>query len=112
MTTNANQKRQPKGTDTGGQFAPDVNPESTVVLNDRSNGAYLADGRDRLPRLMQWGGERCAAPSAADLTQDAVLAYLVASQTERPEVVDLPVSVIAKRSIVRALESRGVATSG
>ena len=29
-----NQKRQPKGTDVGGQFAPDVNPESTVVLDD------------------------------------------------------------------------------
>jgi hypothetical protein len=28
----ATQKRQPKGTSTGGQFAPDVNPESTVVL--------------------------------------------------------------------------------
>lgn len=27
-----NQKRQPKGTDTGGQFAPDCNPESTVLL--------------------------------------------------------------------------------
>ena len=26
-----NQKRQPKGTETGGQFAPDVNPESTVA---------------------------------------------------------------------------------
>jgi hypothetical protein len=28
------QQRQPKGTDTGGQFAADVNPESTVVLDD------------------------------------------------------------------------------
>ena len=27
-----NQKRQPKGTDTGGQFAPDVHSESTVDL--------------------------------------------------------------------------------
>ena len=29
-----NQKRQPKGIETGGQYAPDVNQESTVVLND------------------------------------------------------------------------------
>jgi hypothetical protein len=29
---NINQKRQPKGTDVGGQFAPSVNPESTVDL--------------------------------------------------------------------------------
>jgi hypothetical protein len=29
-----NQKRQPKGTDNGGQFAPDANSESTVVLDD------------------------------------------------------------------------------
>ncbi len=28
-----NQKRQPRGTDVGGQFAPDINPESTVVLD-------------------------------------------------------------------------------
>ena len=27
-----NQRRQPRGTSTGGQFAPDVNPECTVVL--------------------------------------------------------------------------------
>ena len=32
MTNNTNQKRQPKGTETGGQFAPDVNAESTVLL--------------------------------------------------------------------------------
>jgi hypothetical protein len=29
-----NQKRQPKGTENGGQFAPDCNPESSVVLGD------------------------------------------------------------------------------
>ncbi len=29
-----NQNRQPKGIETGGQFAPDVNPESTVALSD------------------------------------------------------------------------------
>lgn len=34
MTNNPNQKRQPPGTKDGGQFAPDVNPESTVVLDD------------------------------------------------------------------------------
>jgi hypothetical protein len=31
-----NQKRQPKGTENGGQFAPDVNPESTLELGDES----------------------------------------------------------------------------
>ena len=36
MTNNANQKRQPKGTENGGQFAPDVNAESTVVLADEA----------------------------------------------------------------------------
>jgi hypothetical protein len=68
-----NQKRQPKGTNTGGQFAPDVNAESTVVLDGviiavqrhveiNSEGesldgdigaAYLADGRSRLQRLTE-----------------------------------------------------------
>lgn len=33
------QKRQPKGKQTGGQFAPDVNQESTVVLSDESVSA-------------------------------------------------------------------------
>jgi hypothetical protein len=33
MTNNANQKRQPKGTSDGGKFAPDANPESTVLLD-------------------------------------------------------------------------------
>jgi hypothetical protein len=32
MTNNANQKRQPKGTENGGQFAPDVNAECTLEL--------------------------------------------------------------------------------
>lgn len=79
MTANANQKRQPKGTENGGQFAPDCNPESTVVLD-----AGLTETQR--------------------LTQDAVRAYLVASQTERPEGVVLPVGVLAKRSMLRALD--------
>ena len=34
MSTNQNQKRQPKGLETGGQFAPDVHAESTIRLAD------------------------------------------------------------------------------
>jgi hypothetical protein len=34
-----NQKRQPKGTDTGGQFAASANPESTVELDDGLTGS-------------------------------------------------------------------------
>jgi len=29
-----NQKRQPKGAETGGQFAASANPESTIELDD------------------------------------------------------------------------------
>ena len=36
MSNNSNQKRQPPGAKDGGQFAPDVNAESTVVLNDEA----------------------------------------------------------------------------
>lgn len=32
MTINTNQRREPSGTNVGGQFAPQVNPESTLVL--------------------------------------------------------------------------------
>lgn len=35
------QVRQPKGTATGGQFAPDVNPETTVELRDAQDGRDL-----------------------------------------------------------------------
>jgi hypothetical protein len=35
-------KRQPKGTETGGQFAPSVNPESTIDLGDI--GDFVSDG--------------------------------------------------------------------
>lgn len=40
-----NQKRQPKGIENGGQFAPDVNPESTVDLGASrvTTGAPFAD---------------------------------------------------------------------
>jgi len=41
------QKRQPRGTETGGQFAPDVNAESTVVLVDHVTAAP----RDELARV-------------------------------------------------------------
>jgi hypothetical protein len=45
-----NQKRQPKGTTIGGQFAPDLNPESTVVLGAGVT-ASRANATARLQRL-------------------------------------------------------------
>lgn len=42
-----NQNRQPKGTDAGGQFAPDINPESTLVLD----GGAATTPRDELARV-------------------------------------------------------------
>jgi hypothetical protein len=41
------QQRQPKGTETGGQFAPSVNPESTVDLGD--NGEFVPDATPTPP---------------------------------------------------------------
>jgi hypothetical protein len=38
-----NQKRQPKGTENGGQFAPDANPESTVDLAPEPILAMIVD---------------------------------------------------------------------
>ncbi len=52
------QRRQPKGTETGGQFAPDVNPESTVVL-DQDPGAKASTHRpltvQKIASLLQPG---------------------------------------------------------
>jgi hypothetical protein len=36
-----NQSREPKGTETGGQFAASVNPESTVVLDDETGSITI-----------------------------------------------------------------------
>ena len=38
-----NQKRQPKGTENGGQFAPDVNPECTLILDDGVTNESVLD---------------------------------------------------------------------
>ncbi len=39
-----NQKRQPKGLETGGQFAPDVHAESTIVLGDDGDSPAINYG--------------------------------------------------------------------
>jgi len=44
----ADQQRQPKGTQTGGQFAGSVNPESTVVLTVRRTSLPLRESPRRL----------------------------------------------------------------
>jgi len=43
-----NQKRQPKGTRDGGQFAPDVNAESTVILLDAPSTCVVCGDPDHL----------------------------------------------------------------
>jgi DNA-directed RNA polymerase specialized sigma24 family protein len=104
--TNTSPRRQPRGVREGGRFAPGANPESTVELSDLDGIAET----QRLARgfIRRYGLHDHAVNgymSAEDLTQDAVMAYLVAAQTERPEGVDLPIATIAKRSIIRALDA-------
>jgi DNA-directed RNA polymerase specialized sigma24 family protein len=111
-STTSVQPRQRKGTRDGGKYAPILNPESSVQLVDHNVDADM-DGVAETQRLARHFIRRYGLHDhtvngymdADDLTQDAVLAYLVASQTERPEGVELPVGVIAKRSIIRALDS-------
>jgi hypothetical protein len=72
MTNNANQKRQPKGTDNGGQFAPDVNAESTLELSEESmNGdsqdprAAIYDAQENVDLILhRYGGSRDELPAA------------------------------------------------
>ncbi len=86
--------RQPKGTETGGQFAPDVNPESTVVLTSGGESrsrlqrltecAYAVD--EAIDTLTRWDGGSGADP--AD-----VLAHLIDVRDEifagaSPELVE------------------------
>lgn len=50
MTTSQN--RQPKGIITGGQFAPDIHTESTLLLDPAGRPVYLAPGDgDAFPEL-------------------------------------------------------------
>ena len=116
------QQRQPKGVRDGGQFAGSSNPESSVHLVDRDPDVDMDqarharahdDGITETERLARNSIRRCGLHDhlvngymdGDELTQDAVMAYLVASQTERPEGVALLVGVIAKRSIIWALDS-------
>jgi hypothetical protein len=121
MTNNSNQKRRPKGTRDGGKFAPTSNPESSVQLveinvdvdmDQARHARALDDGVTETQRIARNFIGRYGLHDhnvngymdADDLTQDAVMAYLVASQTDRPEGVALPVGVLAKRSMLRALD--------
>ena len=113
VSTTSTQPRQRKGTKVGGQYAPTINPESRVQLSDQPDIDADMDGVAETQRLARHFIRRYGLHDhtvngymdADDLTQDAVLAYLVASATERPDRVELPVGVIAKRSIIRALDS-------
>lgn len=109
-STTSVQPRQRKGTKDGGQFAPTSNPESSVQLVDPDVDMDGVTETQRLARnfIRRYGLHDHTVNGymdSDDLTQDAVMAYLVASQTERPEGVELPVGVIAKRSIIRALDA-------
>lgn len=109
-STTSVQPRQRKGTKDGGQFAPTSNPESSVQLVDSDSEMDGVTETQRLARnfIRRYGLHDHTVNGymdADDLTQDAVMAYLVASQTDRPEGVELPVGVIAKRSIIRALDA-------
>lgn len=107
-STTTAQQRQPKGVKDGGQFAGSSNPESSVQLVDADMDGITETQRLARNFIRRYGLHDHTVNgymTADDLTQDAVMAYLVASQTERPEGVELPVGVIAKRSIIRALDS-------
>jgi hypothetical protein len=102
------QQRQPKGVRDGGQFASSSNSESSVQLVDVDMDGITETQRLARNFIRRYGLHDHTINgymTADDLTQDAVMAYLVASQTDRPEGVELPVGVIAKRSIIRALDS-------
>lgn len=105
-TATSTQPRQPKGVRDGGQFAHSSNPESSVSLVDLDDVA-LAERHARM-FIRRYGLTNHAVNGymdADDLTQDAVVAFLVASKTERPVDARLPVATIAKRSIIRALDN-------
>ena len=102
------QPRQPKGVKDGGQFAGSSNPESSLQLTDVDMDGITETQRLARNFIRRYGLHDHTVNGymdSDDMTQDAVMAYLVASQTDRPEGVALPVGVIAKRSIIRALDS-------
>jgi hypothetical protein len=60
--TNPALKREPKGKSTGGQFAPDVNPESDLQLDDRIEGLPEAVLSER----GRWSIEHASKPKPLD----------------------------------------------
>ena len=112
-STTSAQPRQPKGTRDGGQYAPTINPESSVQLVDQPDVDADVDGiaeTERIARnfIRRYGLHDHTVNGymdSDDVIQGAVLAYLVASATDRPDGVELPVGVIAKRSMLRAFDS-------
>ncbi len=100
------QRRQPRGVKEGGQFANTANPESSVMLVDH---AGIAEAERQAQIFIRRYGLTNRTVNgymdADDLTQDAIVAFLAASQTERSADAKLPVATIAKRSIIRALDN-------
>ncbi len=98
-------RRQPRGVREGGQFAHSPNSESSVSLvNHDELEETQRHARQFIRRYGLTGNTVSGYMDADDLTQDAIVAYLVATKTDRPVDVKLPVATIAKRSIIRALE--------
>ena len=100
-----NQKRQPKGTTIGGQFAASKNPESHIDLVAEGAAQASRYGRHIARRYGLGGRLTHGFVDLDDFAQDAALAFVVASRTEKgqnaPE--ELPANVIAKWAVIRAL---------
>lgn len=104
------QARQPRGVTTGGQFAKFENAESTVDLSiDEGVAATERFAHAFIRRYGLSNRQVDGYMDEDDMTQDAVLAYLMAIPAEDEVAVagaaptDIPIGVIAKRSIIRAL---------
>jgi hypothetical protein len=104
-STAHNHRRQPRGIREGGQFAGSKNPESQVVLEGLSETQRVA--RSLIRRYGLTNRELNGYMSDDDLTQDAALNYLIASDQSADRLVDTPplrTSLLAKRAIINALQ--------
>ena len=105
-STAHNHRRQPRGIREGGQFAASKNPESNVVLMEGLDETQRVT-RSLIRRYGLTNRELNGFMSADDLTQDAALNYLIASDQRADRLVDSPplrTSLLAKRVVINAMQ--------
>jgi hypothetical protein len=106
----SNHRRQPRGIREGGQFSASKNPEANVSLQENPMEGTTATQRVAHWLIRRYGltnRELNGYISADDLTQDAALKYLVASEQYASSPADAPrlrTSLLARFTVKSSID--------